>query len=140
VYRPILGGYPSNFTALHTYHPQEIEATLLLTVFFDNVDPFVRMLNKDAFFADLALFQKGKLTQSDNFTALLFSVYGLAVLSLEPTSILATFGVERDWLLNKYQEAQENALQQLDFINSNKLAVFQIFLYYLVSSSRSSYF
>lgn len=140
MYRPILGGYPSNFTALHAYHPQEIEATLLQTVFFDNVDPFVRMLNKDAFFADLALFQKGKLIQSNNFTALLFSIYGLAVLSLEPTSILATFGVERDWLLNKYQEAQENALQQLDFINSNKLAVFQIFLYYLVSSSGLSQF
>ncbi|KAH8705804.1 fungal-specific transcription factor domain-containing protein [Talaromyces proteolyticus] len=132
-YQPFLVGIAYQSETLESYQPPELEADFLVTVFFNNVDPFVRMVHKDTFLSDLSLFRKGKHPQMRTFTSLLFSVYGLAAASLEPNpnSIVATFGVERESILDKYQEAQEMALYHLDFINSNKIAVFQTFLYYL---------
>lgn len=120
--------------ALQAYLPLEPEADLLIKIFFQKVNPFIRMLNKKSFFADLARFRAGQLANSNIFVALLFSIFGLAVASLLPSEVSESFGVERDWLLYKYQEAQELALHRLDFVSSNKLSVFQAFLYYLVSA------
>lgn len=126
---------------LQSYLPADAEADLLIKIFFQNVNPFVRILNRETFFADLTRFRAGQLAQSNSFVALLFSIYGLAVASLLPSDVVASFGVEREWLLYKYQEAQEIALHQVDFISSNKLSVFQAYLYYLVSAipNRSRY-
>ena len=118
---------------LQAYLPPDAESDLLIKIFLQNINPFVRILNKEAFFADLTRFRAGQLAQSNSFIALLFSIYGLAVASLLHSDVVASFGVEREWLLYKYQEAQELALNQVDFINSNKLSVFQAYLYYLVS-------
>jgi hypothetical protein len=134
----ILGGIPRDPFALQAYQPPDVEADLLIKIYFENVNPFIRILNKEAFFADLIKFRAGHLTQSNDFNALLFSIYGLAIASLQPTHVLSSFGSEKEWLLSKYQEAQEFALRQIDFINSNKLSVFQAFLYYLVSTLGSS--
>ena len=121
--------------ALQAFLPPESEADLLIKIFFQNVNPFVRILNRESFSADLTRFRAGQLANSSSFIPLLFSVYGLAVVSLLPSDVAASFGVEKEWLLYKYQEAQELALHQVDFVNSNKLSVFQAFLYYLVSDT-----
>ncbi|KZF26915.1 hypothetical protein L228DRAFT_265264 [Xylona heveae TC161] len=127
-----LGITLGDFSTLSTYQPADTEADFLIKTFFDNVNPFVRMLNEGAFSSDLTKFRLGRLSQPASFNALLFSMYGLAVTSLHPPDVMRIFGVERNWLLNKFHEAQELALRQVDFINSNKLPVFQAFLFYLV--------
>lgn len=131
---PILGAVQLDPFALQAYLPLEPEADLLIEIFFQKVNPFIRMLNKKSFFADLARFRAGQLPNANIFVALLFSIFGLAVASLLPSDVSESFGVERGWLLHKYQEAQEVALHRVDFVNSNKLSVFQAFLYYLVSA------
>jgi hypothetical protein len=95
---------------LQAYYPLDLEADLLIKIFFENVNPFVQILNKESFFADLNKFRIGQLAQPSSFNALLFSIYGLATASLLPRNVLASFEVEREWLLSKYQEAQELAL------------------------------
>lgn len=133
-YQPFLTGVFTQYDNLASYQPSELEADLLVNTFFNNVDPFVRILHKDSFLADLSLFRKGKLSSVRTFNALLFSVYGLAAASFDPKNMAVTFGANRESILDRYQESQEVALHQLDFVNSNRIPVFQIFLYYLVCS------
>lgn len=132
---PVIGGIQADHFALKAYQPPDAEAHLLVDIFFENVNPFVRVLNKEIFFADLAKFRANHLANPDEFNAQLFSIYGLAIASLTPRNVLSLFGVEREWLLCKYQEAQEFALRRIDFLTSNRLSVFQDFLYYVVCAS-----
>lgn len=112
----------------------------MIQVYFENVNPFVKTFNKEAFFTDLDQFRLGKLSQPNVFNGLLFSIYGLATVSLPSGTVKDMFGVEKTWLLKTFQEAQELALQQVDFVISNELAVLQNFLLYLVCTINSRLF
>lgn len=128
----LIGAVPHDNLALAKYHPTSVEADQLLSIFFENVNPFVRMLNKNAFQSDMQRYRTGKHPQQELVDSLLFSMYGLAVMSLESENVIDLFGPPKGWLLDKYQEAQEVALHRLNFVHSSEPAVFQNFLYYLV--------
>ncbi|KAF7184131.1 hypothetical protein CNMCM7691_004690 [Aspergillus felis] len=128
----LIGAVSPDSLALAKYHPTPGEAELLMSIFFENVNPFVRVLNKNAFQSDMQRYRTGKHPQPELVDSLLFSIYGLAVMSLESQNAVDMFGLPKEWLLDKYQEAQEIALHRLNFIHSSEPAVFQNFLYYLV--------
>jgi hypothetical protein len=128
----IIGAVPDDSLPLAKYHPTSVEAELLMSIFFENVNPFVRVLNKNAFQSDMQRYRTGKHTQPELVDSLLFSIYGLAVMSLESQDVVDMIGLPKGWALDKYQEAQELALNRLNFIHSSEPAVFQNFLYYLV--------
>lgn len=129
----LIGAVPYDELALAKYHPAPVETDQLISIFFENVNPFVPLLNKNAFLSDMDKYRRGKHPQQELVDSLLFSMYGLAVMSLESESVIDMFGPPKGWLLDKYQEAQELALHRLNFVHSSEPSVFQNFLYYLVS-------
>lgn len=128
----LIGAVPHDHTPLAIYHPPAAEANQLVSIFFENINPFIRMLNGNAFQSDMHKYRTGKHPQQELIDSLLFSIYGLAVISLESQNVIDMFGSPKGWLLDKYQEAQEVALHRLNFVHSSQPAVFQSFLYYLV--------
>jgi hypothetical protein len=114
------------------YHLCLGQADQLIQIYFDNVNPFLRTFNPQVFLTELDQFRLGKHPQAHVFSGLLFSIYGLAPVSLSPSTVKVLFSVAQVWLLKNFQEAQELALQQAEFVNSNGQAVFQNLLLYLV--------
>jgi hypothetical protein len=122
-------------SVLDQYHLSLMQTDQMIAVYLENVNPFIRTFNRHSFFTDLDQFRLGRLPQPGIFSGLLFSIYGLATISLPSSTVKEMFGVERQWLSQNFQEAQELALQQVDFVNSNDIAVFQNFILYLVRST-----
>ena len=118
---------------LGNMHPTRVQADLLCTIYFRNVDPFVKLVHKPRFILDLEQFWQGLLDHSARFEALLFAIYGLAIMSISHEYINTHFsGETRLNLLSRFQMATEVALTRSNFLRSHSLVTLQAFLLYLV--------
>lgn len=67
----------------------------------------------------------------------MFSIYSMAVVSLDDAQCLSIFGHEKQVLLAKYQSAVQQALVNAGFLRSSDLVVLQALPLYLVSDQRT---
>jgi hypothetical protein len=70
---------------------------------------------------------------STSSTALLFSIYATAVLSLKDDDCQIKFGESRNILLERYTNAAQQALGAANFIQSTDLEVLQAFVLYIIA-------
>ncbi|KAK7962215.1 uncharacterized protein PG986_003040 [Apiospora aurea] len=109
-------------------HPATAQILYLLSVFFDRVDPILKILHRPSI---LVMLPAGlpRLTLAQE--ALAFSIYFAAITSLTPEACLTNLGQDRATLLKTYQLAVERALGAADYLTNTDLECIQALLLYV---------
>jgi hypothetical protein len=122
---------PANLSYIQ---PTLEESNLLCKLFFENVNPFVRVLHQAHFGRELDRYRRGRLDWPRDFEALLTALYLLAINSLRPDVIQRAFSTSKDVLLAKHQYACQCALANVDFYKTDKVHTLQALIHYVVIS------
>ena len=124
-----------SMTDLSLMQPALAESNMLCKLYFDNVDPFIKLLHQSHFGKELDQFRRGTFDFSREYEALLFCIYLLAVNSLRPEVVERIFVTPKPALVIRFQQAARIALIRVHFFTTDKVLVLQALLHYLVSLS-----
>jgi len=125
---------PLSPTDLSYAHPTLEESNSLCKIFFESVNPFIRILHKSQFGRELSQYRRGSIDLPREWETLLFSVYLLTISSLRPEVVQAVFSVSKDTLMTRYQYACQSALANVNWFKTDKIRTLQAVLHYLVNS------
>ncbi len=130
-------GLPFLSPSESTYAPPTLdESNFLCKLFFENVNPFIRVLHQAHFGRELDRYRRGRLEWSAEFEALLSTIYLLAINSLRPEIVRRAFLTPKATFLSRYQHACQFALAKVDFFKTNRIRALQALLHYLVNAPR----
>ncbi|KAK7931134.1 C6 transcription factor [Apiospora marii] len=118
---------------LSTLHPEPIQIFRLWQVYLDNVDPLLKVTHIPTLqgrIVDAASRLKGI---DRNLEALMFSIYSMAVLSLDKDECESMFGLTKKDLTTKYQFACQQALSNASFLRCNDRDCLTAMFLYLLS-------
>jgi len=125
-------GYRSADVDLRPLHPLPSQIPFMWQVYQENVDPILKIIHVPT---TTKLIRQVR-TSLDNLTpsteALMFSIYYAAITSLDEEEVKLNFGAEKDFLLQQYRFALEQALAKSNFITSPDLTIAQAFILFLV--------
>ncbi|KAK8122477.1 hypothetical protein PG984_011147 [Apiospora sp. TS-2023a] len=109
-------------------HPATAQILYLLSVFFDRVDPLLKILHKPSI---LAMLPAGLPRMTLAQEALAFSIYFSSITSLSQEACQTNLGQDRATLLKTYQSAVERALGAADYLTNTDLECLQALLLYV---------
>ncbi|PWY92814.1 hypothetical protein BO70DRAFT_19912 [Aspergillus heteromorphus CBS 117.55] len=119
-----------NITALH---PPTLHIFKLWQVFLENVNPLVKILHGPTVQQQI-LEVTGDLTSiPKGFEALMFSIYCVALVSIDANETQKTFGESKARLLLKYRRGARLALSNAGILRTSDVVVLQAFVLYLLS-------
>jgi hypothetical protein len=113
-------------------HPSPQGGNFLIDIFIEKVDPFVRILHKPTLLLQVNHFRRGILSGPEKFECLLFTVYSLALLAVDPQKCLDYLEEDRDTLLARYRQCVEHRLNDLRISTTHKLPSLQAYLLHIV--------
>ncbi|KAL9111274.1 MAG: hypothetical protein Q9227_004353 [Pyrenula ochraceoflavens] len=111
--------------------PSLAQGTVLCNIFFQRVEPFIRVLHESSFKRERQQYLLGKSSSQSEFEALLYSVYALSVLSCPSELVNQVLGEDRSAALARYQAVTEAALRRIQFLRNRSLTSLQALLYYV---------
>jgi len=114
-------------------HPTLEESNMLCKIFFENVNPFIRVLHQAHFGRELDRYRRGSLDWPREFEALLFAIYLLTINSLRAEAVQMVFSSPKDTLVANYKYACQVALSNVDFFKTDNIHTMQALLHYLVN-------
>ncbi|KAF2125339.1 hypothetical protein P153DRAFT_370014 [Dothidotthia symphoricarpi CBS 119687] len=123
---------------LVTLHPSPAQIFRLWQVYLDNVNPLLKVTHIPTL-QPRVVSATGNLTIIDaNLEALMFSIYCLAVLSLDAGDCQAMFGSSQEHLLTTYSFGCQQALSNANFLRTDDLDCLTALYLYLVSVRSST--
>ena len=133
-------GLNSHFstTDLSPYHPTLEQSNQLCKLFFECVNPFIRMLHKGHFGKELNQYRRGAFAFMGEFEALLFSIYALTVHSLHAEVVEAMFSMPKQEITERFKQAAQMAMTKINFHRTDKIIAVQATGHYLVSKLTST--
>lgn len=106
---------------------------VLVSFFYQIVDPFIKITHRPSFKSDLADFRAGTSQIEREFEALFFCIQLLTVMAMPSTLVQRTLGQDRKQLMAHFRVASEMALSRANVMQSRKIVIFQAILCYIVS-------
>jgi hypothetical protein len=102
---------------LATLHPSQAHILKLWQLYLENVDPLLKVTSPTL--QSRIIDAAGNVTNiCPELEALMFSVYSIAILSLDREECRNTFGILRDDALRAYQLGAREALLNCDFLKT----------------------
>lgn len=132
----LLGTRSDSVSLLHL-HPEPVQIFKLWQKFLDNVDPLVKLCHVPTVQQQILQATGNLESVPTPVEALMFSIYSIAVVSLENDECYSITGESKRTLLHRYRLGVEHALINAEFIKSSDLNVLRAFILYLVSNARS---
>lgn len=133
----VVGG---QFESITEQHPSAIQIFQLWQIYLNNVNPLLKLTHTPTL--QVRIIEAGANLDkvSRPLEALMFSIYLMAITSIDEDECQTTFNESRMSLLAKYQWAAQQALLNAGFMRSPDLTLLQAYLLYLVrlNSSRPS--
>lgn len=118
---------------LKELHPQMINVFRLWQVFTENVQPLVKIFHTPTM-QQVILEASASLETIDKPTeAMMFSIYLLAVTSMQEQDCQSMLGDTRDTLLSKYSHAAQQALINARFMKSFSMMTLQALVLYALA-------
>lgn len=123
-----------NYT--YTLHPSPSQILKLWQIFLTNVNPLIKIIHQPTLqhsiesIADVEKMPRG-------LEALMFAIYGAAVLSMRDGECQATFGESRSILQFRYNLGARRSLSRARFMGTSDIIVLQALVIYLVSRTFS---
>ncbi|KAH7035707.1 fungal-specific transcription factor domain-containing protein [Microdochium trichocladiopsis] len=112
-------------------HPSAIQIFQLWQVYLNNVNPLLKLTHTPTL--QVRIIEAGanlnKVSQS--LEALMFSIYLMAISTMQDDEVYATFNEPKRALLGKYCRATQQALLNAEFMRQPDLTILQAFLLYL---------
>ncbi|KAI9150610.1 Pyriculol/pyriculariol biosynthesis cluster transcription factor [Paramyrothecium foliicola] len=123
---------------LSTFHPQTVDILRLWQIYLDNVNPFLKVTHTPSLQVRIinSISDVNKIESS--LEALMFSIYCMAIFSMDEDQCSALFAAPKEDLLTKYQFGCQQALLNAGFLQSaNRDTLTALFLYILSIRSLS---
>jgi hypothetical protein len=103
---------------LAVFHPSQAHILKLWQLYLENVDPLLKVTSPTL--QSRIIDAAGNVTSiRPELEALMFSIYSIAVLSLDREEFQATFGMSKEDALREYQFGAREALLNCDFLKTN---------------------
>ncbi|KFA54251.1 hypothetical protein S40293_07804 [Stachybotrys chartarum IBT 40293] len=118
---------------LSTFHPSTVDIFKLWQIYLDNVNPLLKVTHAPT--VQVRIIEAvGNISNIPSpFEALLFSVYCMAVFSIEDEQCLSIFATPKHDLLTKYQFGCQQALTNAGFLRSADRDTLTALYLYLLS-------
>ncbi|KAI2606691.1 hypothetical protein GGR54DRAFT_633353 [Hypoxylon sp. NC1633] len=125
----VVGGQFDNVT---DQHPSAIQIFQLWQIYLNNVNPLLKLTHTPTL--QVRIIEAGANLDkvSRPLEALMFSIYLMAITSIDEAECQATFNDSRNSLLGKYYYAAQQALLNAGFMRTPDLTLLQAFLLYLL--------
>jgi hypothetical protein len=128
----LLVGYSSS-KDLSALHPSPVHIFRLWQTFLVNVNPLAKMVHAPTLQQTILDASEDVRNIPRHVEALMFSVYFLAVTSLQNEDCQAMFGEQRSTLLARYSHGTQQALVNARFLKSLNIGTLQAYIFFLVS-------
>jgi len=137
----LFGSHKANVD-LSTLRPENAQIFKLWQVYLDNVDCLLKVTHTPTLQARIIDAASDTATNPPTLEALMFSVYCVAVLSLEDDRCRSLFGSPKVELLTRYQFGCQQALLNCEFLRSDdRDSLTALFLYLVrLSNSHDTYY
>lgn len=129
---PFFVGGSGFLTRITHLHPSVIQIFQLWQVYINNVDPLLKISHVPTLQTQIVGAGADLENTSRPLEALMFCIYLIAVKLMPEDEVQTAFGEAKAILLNRYNEAAQQALINAGFMRSNELMVLQAYLLYLV--------
>ncbi|KAI1415809.1 hypothetical protein F5Y13DRAFT_206739 [Hypoxylon sp. FL1857] len=125
----VIGG---QFESVTDQHPSAIQIFQLWQIYLNNVNPLLKLTHTPTL--QVRIIEAGANLDkvSRSLEALMFSIYLMAVTSLDEGECQETFNESRTTLLAKYYYAAQQALLNAGFMRNPDLTLLQAYLLYLM--------
>ncbi|KAL7629101.1 hypothetical protein AAE478_000619 [Parahypoxylon ruwenzoriense] len=125
----VVGGQYESVTDLH---PSAIQIFQLWQIYLNNVNPLLKLTHTPTL--QVRIIEAGANLDkvSRGLEALMFSIYLMAITSIDEEECQATFNESRTPLLAKYYSAAQQALLNAGFMRNPDLTLLQAYLLYLM--------
>lgn len=128
----IVGAGP--YKSLTDQHPSAIHIFQLWQLYLNNVNPLLKLTHTPTLQGRIIEASANLDKVSKSLEALMFSIYFVALTSLQDDQeTLEVFGEERPVLLRRYHAACQQALHNAGFMRTPDLTLLQSYLLYLIS-------
>ncbi|GLA97875.1 hypothetical protein AtubIFM57143_005808 [Aspergillus tubingensis] len=118
---------------LSTLHPDQVQIFKLWQIYLDNVDPLLKVTHTPTLQARIICALSDLTRISSELEALLFSVYCVAIMSLDDEECRTSFGSPRKELLRGYQFGCQQALLNCNVLRTGDRECLTALFLYLVS-------
>ncbi|KAF3061635.1 hypothetical protein GL218_03348 [Daldinia childiae] len=125
----VVGG---QFESVTAQHPSAIQIFQLWQIYLNNVNPLLKLTHTPTL--QVRIIEAGASLDkvSRSLEALMFSIYLMAITSIDDEECQATFNESRINLLAKYYYATQQALLNAGFMRNPDLTLLQAYLLYLL--------
>lgn len=125
-------GQPRVHVDLSDRHPDQATIFKLWQVYLDNINPLLKVTHTPTLQSRIVTAATNVSAASPALTALMFSIYCVAVLSLREVDCQQLFGSTRHVLLTDYQLSCQQALANCGVLKTNDRECLTAFYLYIV--------
>ncbi|EGO53307.1 hypothetical protein NEUTE1DRAFT_92483 [Neurospora tetrasperma FGSC 2508] len=125
-------GYRSADVDLRPLHPLPSQIPFMWQVFQENVDPILKVLHVPSMTKTIRHARNNMDSLTPSTEALMFAIYYSAVASMDKDEAKMNFGAEKDYLVQQYRFALEQALARANFTTTPDITLAQAFLLFLI--------
>jgi len=118
--------------SLTDQHPSAIQIFQLWQVYLDNVNPLLKLTHTPTLQVRIIEASANLNKASLSLEALMFSIYLMAITTMQDDEVYAMFDEPKRTLLGRYCKATQQALLNAEFMRQPDLTILQAFLLYLV--------
>jgi hypothetical protein len=126
----IIGAAPVPIANLH---PSTIHIFQLWQIYIDNINPLLKITHVPTVQAQIIEASSDLENAPKNIEALMFSMYLMAITSLEDADVYKRFNETKKELLARYHTGTQHALTKAGFMRVNDPVLLQAYILYLVS-------
>ncbi|KAF2434745.1 hypothetical protein EJ08DRAFT_668209 [Tothia fuscella] len=136
-YQGFIFGLSSQNVDMLALHPPADHVPIYWRLYKENVDPLVKVIHAPSIEPTI-LEAKDCLDRIHRgLEALMFALYYGTITSLSAEECRATFGEERNDLINRYLFGVQQALARADFLQTDEIIVVQAFVIFLICLRRN---
>lgn len=122
---------------LHTLHPNQVQIFQLWQLYLDNVNPLLRLTHAPSFQARIVQAVSNLAAVEPEFEAFMFSVYCIALTTIDDAETVTMFGQLRDDMLRTYRFACQQALFKCNFMRTRSMDCLTALFIYVVRMSQT---
>ncbi|KAK0709941.1 hypothetical protein B0T26DRAFT_786864 [Lasiosphaeria miniovina] len=134
----LLGG-PTTAVDLSTLHPEPVQIFRLWQIYLDNVDPLLKVTHTPTLQGRIIEAAGNVAGLSPPLEALMFAIYCIAVVSVDPDDCPAVLGAPDDTLLRGYRFGCRQALSNCGFLQTADRECLTALFLYLISVGHSTH-
>lgn len=119
--------------SLSKLHPNPLHIFKLWQTFLENVNPLIKLLHTPTVQPQILEAMSDLPKASKELETLMFSIYCISLVSLQPGDVEKSFGESKKKLLARYRRGAQMAFKNASLLRTSSIMVLQALMLYLVS-------